>query len=82
MSTFNYGQFPFADLILSQRIAYDGGGNAEYIGYAAPGSCETEPKWMIAKFIYSGASVIAKVWADGTNFQDKAWNNRANYNYS
>jgi hypothetical protein len=82
MSTYNYGQFPFADLILSQRIAYNATGDAEYVGYAAPGSGETESKWMIAKFTYSGTSVIAKTWAEGTNFQDKAWNNRATYSYS
>lgn len=82
MPTYNYGQFPFADLILAQRIAYNVDGGAEYIGYAAPGSSDAAAAWMIAKLVYSGSSVVAKQWASGTNLQDKVWDNRESYSYS
>jgi len=79
---YGYGlNMNFADLLLTQRIAYDGSGNAEYVGYAAPGTAEESAGWMIYKLTYSGSSPVSKKWASGTNQQDKVWSNYAEYTY-
>jgi len=82
MTTHNYGQWPFADLMLAQRIAYTANNTPEYIGYAAPGSADGDSAWMIYKLSYSGNLVTSKTWAGGTNFQDKKWAQRESYSYS
>lgn len=79
---FNYGIFPFADILCSQRFAYDGSNNVEYIGYAKPGASSFEDLWAICKYTYSGSNVVAKQWAGGSNLQNKIWENRASYSYS
>lgn len=78
---FNYGHQPFADLLMANRVAYDGSGNAEYIGYAAPGTQENEAGWQICKMEYSSNVYQGRRWADGNNFQDKVWDSRTSYNY-
>lgn len=82
MDVYNYGNFPFADQIMSQRIVYDGSGYPEYIGMAAPGAADADSVWMIKKLIYSGTNVISVLWASGNNAQNKAWTQRASYSYS
>jgi hypothetical protein len=79
--TYNYGLQPFADLLMAQRVSYSGS-NAEYIGYAPPGSAGSDPVWQICKLTYdSSDNFIKRSWAGGTNSQDKVWNNRESYDY-
>lgn len=78
----NFGRFAFADLLMSERYAYDSNGYVEYIGYAYPGSREMDNRWSICKNIYSGSDVVEKVWAEGSSDQKFAWSSREDYTYS
>lgn len=41
---------------MGMRIAYDGSGNAEYVGFAPRGLAEGTDGWMIQKFAYDGSN--------------------------
>ena len=70
-----------ATLLFKQKLSYSGS-NIEYIGYAAPGASESSQEWVIMKYTYSGDNMTDKKFAGGNANFDKAWNERANYDYS
>lgn len=70
------------DLLLTQKIAYDGSNRAEYIGYAIPGTASSEAKWLIKKLTYSAAGVTDVQFAGGAAKFDQVWDNRAAASYS
>jgi hypothetical protein len=69
-------------LVLQQRIAYTGA-NPEYLGYADPGVADNEEGWLIVKWTYDvNTYAETKKFADGSKAFNKAWSERANYDYS
>ena len=72
------------DLLLQQRIAYKSGGNgdgqAEYIGFALPGTAETTAKWLIKKLTYDSSNRVTDIdLADNEVEFTKIWDSRATY---
>lgn len=72
------------DLLLQQRIAYKSGGNgdgqAEYIGYALPGTAEGSAKWLIKKLTYDASNRVTDIdFADDVVEFTKIWDSRATY---
>ena len=68
-------------VLLKQRVAYSGT-NAEYIGYAPPGSAENEAVWIIHKLTYVSSLMTKKDFADGSKAFDKKWSERTGYTYA
>jgi hypothetical protein len=60
---------------LTQRIAYNSNGLAEYLGYANPGSIEGSAVWMIKKLVYDGNNVTQILFCDGDSNFDNTWTN-------
>ena len=59
------------------------GGNAIYVGEAAPGTSKSEGAWRIKKITYDSNNNATDVqWANGDDKWDKIWDNRASYSYS
>ena len=56
--------------------------NIEYLGYATPGSAETDPKWFIKKLTYGADGFVTdELFAEGNALFDKLWALRATYTY-
>ena len=64
-----------------ERFTYDSNGRVEYYGQAEPGARESEEKWMIEKYLYSGINETAKKYPSGSNANIFVWNNRTTYKY-
>ena len=67
---------------LTQRIAYNATGLAEYLGYAIPGSAEGSAVWMIKKLVYVGTNVTEILFCDGDAEFDNTWTNYDSHTYS
>ena len=65
----------------TQAIAYNGN-NAQYLGYAAPGSSKASAVWAIKKLTYSGNLVTDIQWAGGAASFTQVWDDRASLSYS
>lgn len=80
------GQKPSAVQVtknLTQRIEYDGSGNAIYIGLAPVGSLTSAPVWQVQKLTYDGSNrFIYNQFADGDDAFDNIYDDRASLNYS
>jgi hypothetical protein len=62
---------------------YDGGAKPIYVGYASPGSSDSDSAWLIIKYTYDEFSNPTKTrFAGGVAKPDKVWNDRAGYVYS
>jgi len=70
------------DAALTQKMAYDGSGQLEYVGEAAPGTSVGAEKWRIRKLTYSGTLLTDVQWADGSDKFSKSWNDKATYTYT
>jgi len=70
------------DAALTQKMAYNGSDQLEYVGEAAPGALVSEEKWRIRKLTYSGTLLTDVQWASGESVFDKEWDERATYSYS
>ncbi len=66
---------------LLHTLLDDAGGNALYIGRAAPGIPTTEAAWEIRKLLTLGNN-LEILWADGDGNYDNIWDNRASLSYS
>ena len=67
---------------LAERVAYDASGNAEYLGWAAPGTADTDAAWRICKLTYdANGNYIGKLWPDGSADYAYSWADRASYSY-
>lgn len=44
------------------RGQYDGSNNLIFAGYAKPGTAETDSKWQIVKYTYSGTNRTKAEW--------------------
>ena len=74
-------QYPFDKNDLKMRAAYDGSGNLQYIGYAAPGTATSAAAWQIRKLTYSGGDVTQVDFAGSVNDYTKVWDDRTTYAY-
>lgn len=85
---------PFDDPVIAARINiiapyhtkfdYDASTppNLIYYGLSAMGSATSAAVWQIRKFTYSGSNVIDESWANGNNYFNNIWDNRASLSYS
>ena len=71
----------YANILMTQRISYDGS-NAQYIGFAAAGTKEGQPLWMIQRLTYSSDLMTRREFAGGNANFDKRWTKRTEYNYA
>lgn len=70
---------------MTSRIEYVDASSTDplYVGYAPPGSSESDPVWQIRKMEYDASNrLIAVKFAEGELAYNKVWNNRASYSYS
>lgn len=74
-------KFTTRDELLT-KVAYDGSGNPEYIGYAMPGTATSAIGWQIQKITYSSGAPITIAYPGGDNSYAYVWDNRAGYTYS
>lgn len=71
-------------LCLERRFAYDANDNAEYQGYANPGTAANAVGWFIIKNTWAAGTVSgfnmtrARVASDEVKF-DKVWDDRSTY---
>ena len=78
----NQGKFFEASNFLQQNIAYNAGGNAEYIGHAAPGSSDSAAAWRIQKLTYNASGNVTAIrFADSSIEFGKVWDDRLAYSY-
>jgi len=75
------------DLFLSQRVSYvasgNGQGQPEYVGYAMPGTVNSDAFWSIKRLTYDANHQVTTIeWANGTNDFGSVWNDRATESYS
>jgi hypothetical protein len=85
----NKGTVFNAEFFLKKR--YDRSSTAEvlFVGYAAPGTAESDAGWLIVRNSFDGdvklpdgTYPISSIdFADGTKEFDKIWTNRINYSY-
>lgn len=68
--------------IAEERVENDANGMVIFQGWAAVGSSESETVWLISKLNYSGMFFTERVWANGEETFDKAWDLKDTYNYS
>ena len=67
---------------LSVRVAYNAGGDVEYIGKAEAGSSTSSATWQISRLFYDGSGNFeAKLWCDGDFNYDNVWDDRASLTY-
>lgn len=66
---------------LQMNVARDASGNAEYVGWSAPGTPEDETGWLIMKHFYTANDLDKSRIADTSLVFDKVWDSRAGYNY-
>lgn len=65
-----------------KRFLYDGAGNVQYIGKAAPGTLTSEAKWSITRLTYNGVpAVTAKDFAGSSNEFKSIFDNAASLVY-
>lgn len=55
--------------------------NNTYIGYAVPGTLDSEPKWKLKKVSIVGI-ITYLGYAEATQDFNKIWDNRATYTYA
>jgi len=65
-----------------ERYAEESNGRLEYYGQSEPGTLESEAKWMIEKYEYSGIHERAKKYPSGSNANIFVWDDRELYEYS
>jgi hypothetical protein len=76
-SWFNYAQGNFI-----QRVAYDANSNAEYIGWAAPGTATSDSKWRIIKNTYDVSNrFTGSGFPSGSPAFTYVWDSRAGYTF-
>lgn len=68
------------------RGEYDGSNNLIYAGYAKPGTAESEPKWQIVEYTYSGTNRTEAKWPELNGSASSAykfsWTDRGTYTFS
>lgn len=62
---------------IQQRIAYNGSGDIEYVGYAKRGLGTSASEWIIYNFGYTGADLTSKTTALNVD-----WDGRAGHTYN
>lgn len=65
----------------SIRAENDGDGQPIFIGWAQPGSSESDPVWLIAELEYSATFFVAKRYANGSLDYNQVWDDRATLVY-
>lgn len=55
--------------------------SVKYLGVAAIGQSDSAPVWSIKKLTTTG-TVLAIEWADGNDYYDNVWADRASLSYS
>ena len=65
------------------QIDYNGGSNATYVGYAAPGTATSASTWQIKFITYDGSNnPLTITYANGSGAFSFQWTLRASYSYS
>ena len=64
-----------------ERYAEDSNGRVEYYGQSEPGTLESEAKWTIKKYEYSGINENSKKYPNGSNANIFVWDDREIYEY-
>lgn len=66
------------------QFAYDASSPANliYYGLAAIGSATSAAVWQVRKFAYTGSNMTSQTWADGDNYFNNIWDDRASLSYS
>ncbi len=62
-----------------KRVAYDGSGNPQYVGYAKSGTATTEWAWLIEKLVYDGSSNYSYSLFSQRN---QVWDSRESLTYT
>lgn len=62
--------------------AYDGSGNLEYEGWAAPSAATSAAAWAIKKNTYTAGNLTSELWADGNTVEDNVWDDRVSLTYA
>jgi hypothetical protein len=60
----------------------DGNGNPEYTFFALPGTLDTDAAWRGFKYLWSGTTLQAVLWADGNSNLDNVYASRASLTYT
>jgi len=64
------------------KLDYLSGTNPIYVGWAVPGTSDSDSKWRIIKLTWdSNNNPTSKKYADGVNTFTKCWNDRGSYVY-
>ena len=66
---------------LIKRMAYNASNQPIYIGWAIPGTAETDDAWQITKLTYTGNNVTLITFADSNTEFDNIWSNRTTLTY-
>ncbi len=63
---------------------YDGTGNQIYVGWAQPGSSQSDAtSWRIMQQTFNGSSQLTDIkWPNGSTGFNFQWTNRTSYSYS
>jgi len=64
------------------NIENDVDGNPLYVGWAAPGSTDSDASWLIIQIGYSGGYVVSVRFAEGEAEYRHVWDDRASLSYS
>jgi hypothetical protein len=64
-----------------RNVQYEEVGSTTYIGWAAPGTANSDPAWRIMRIVYSGSNFTI-THADGNVEFDNVWDARAVMDYS
>ena len=65
--------------VLIQRVEYDTDGNPIYIGYAEPGTAESDTAWILFKYTYVSGNMTEKNSYGVLNGEAASWTLRATY---
>lgn len=76
------GQMETTDAAYTIARSYDGSGNLQYEGFAAPGTLTSVATWMIRKYTWDGSNCTNVQYASGVSTFTKEWDDRATYTYS
>lgn len=56
--------------------------DVQYIGFAQPGTAQTDALWAILRLTRVGSDVAAVEWAEGTHLFVHVWADRATFTYA
>ena len=84
MATNDVWNFILNSTNYTMAFDYDTNGNQIYIGWANPGSSQSDPTaWRIMQQVFNGSNQTLQIlWPNGSTAFNFQWTNRASYTYS